>query len=123
MLPVVFSLLAGDSDVASIVGTKIYRHGQAPQKVNGVPLAPPYVTWFVASGAPANELDGTPRVDNYTVQIDCWSDSDVEVEQLAEAVRNAIEPSHHMTAVGLNGRDPDSMRYRISLTFTFWTPR
>lgn len=121
MLPAVFPLLAQDSDVTSYIGSapaRVYRHGDAPQTVSA-----PYITWFVVSGTPENTLADAPRVDGYSVQVDCWSDSDEEVERLAEAVRNAIEPSHHMISVGLNGRDPDSMRYRISLTFTFWTPR
>jgi hypothetical protein len=121
MLPAVFPLLAADSDVTGFIGTspvRVYRHGEAPQGV-----VAPYVTWFVVSGAPENELDGLPRVDGYSVQVDCWSDADAEVEQLAEAVRNAIEPSHHMTAIVANGRDPETMRYRIGMTFDFWTKR
>ena len=68
-------------------------------------------------------LGELPLVDSYSVQIDCWSDSDAEVEQLAEAVRNAIEAEHHITSFGPNGRDPETMRYRIGMTFTFWNPR
>jgi hypothetical protein len=121
MLPAVFPLLAGDSDVTSLIGTapvRVYRHGEAPQKV-----VAPYVTWFLASGLPENVLDGTPPADSYSVQVDCWSNSDAEVEQLAQFVRDAIEPAHHMTSVGPNGRDPETMRYRIGMTFSFWTHR
>jgi hypothetical protein len=118
MLPAVFPLLAADSDVASLVGPsplRVYRHGEAPQKV-----ALPYITWFLTSGRPENILDDVAPVDEDTVQIDCWSDSDAEVEQLATAVRAAIEPTHHLISKGPNGRDPETMRYRIGLTFTFW---
>lgn len=121
MLPAVFPLLASDSTVTGFIGAspvRVYRHGEAPQGV-----VAPYVTWFVVSGSPENELDETPKVDGYTVQVDCWSDSDAEVEQLAEAVRDAIEPSHHMTAVIANGRDAETMRYRIGMSFSFWTER
>src|SRR5690606_41372263 len=117
MLPNVYSLITGDATAAAIVGNHVYRHGMAPQDV-----ALPYVTWFVPSAAMENTLSEQPKVDAYSVQVDVWSDSDAGVEHAAKAVRNAIEPHHHMTLVS-NGRDPDTMRYRISMTFTFWTDR
>lgn len=121
MLPAVFAILANDSEVTGFIGSapaRVYRHGEAPQGVTA-----PYVTWFLVFGRPENCLDETPRIDAHSVQVDCWSDSDAEVEQLATAVRDAIEPFHHMIAVGPNGRDPETMRYRIGMTFTFWTDR
>ena len=121
MLPAVFPLLASDSEVTGFVGSspaRVYRHGEAPQTV-----ALPYVTWFLSSGRPDNVIDDVAPVDEMTVQVDCWSDSDAEVEQLAEAVRNAIEPYHYITAIGPNGRDPETMRYRLGMTITFWMMR
>lgn len=121
MLPDVFLLLANADEVTSLIGdspVRAYRHGAAPQRVTL-----PYVTWFVGSANPANSLDGVPSVDEYTVQIDCWSEADEQVECLAEAVRDAIEPEHYMISIGPNGRDPETMRYRVSMTFTFWTDR
>lgn len=119
MLPGVYAILANAAGVVALIGTppRIYRHGDAPQGV-----LRPYITWFVSSAAPANNLDDVPPVDEYTVQIDCWSEKDAEVEQLAEAVRDAIEPLQHLIGVS-NGRDPETMRFRISLIFTFWTDR
>lgn len=118
MLPQVKALLVSDSDVAGLVGTRVYRHGDAPQNV-----ALPYVTWFLVSGLPENEMSELPKIDAHHVQVDCWSNSDLEVEALATAVRDAIEPEHHMTAVAVNGRDPETKRYRIGMTFIFWTHR
>ena len=121
MLPEVFPLLAGDGEVTSFIGSnpvRAYLHGSAPQGV-----VAPYVTWFLSSGRPDNILDDTAPVDEMTVQVDCWSDSGAEVVMLAEAVRNAIEPFHHITAIGPNGRDPETMRYRLGMTITFWTQR
>lgn len=120
MLPQVFPLLANDSDVTSLIGSspvRCYRHGNAPQRV-----ALPYVTWFTSSDTPANNLDSTPPVDEYTVQVDCWSDDEDEAEDLATAVRDALETEHHLLSVS-DGRDPETMRFRISMTFTFWTDR
>jgi hypothetical protein len=124
MIPDVFALL-NTSAVRAYVGTtppRIYRHGTAPELV-----AAPYVTWFVVSGTPENHLDGTPPVDNVSIQVDAWSNNTgsgaIEIERLGVALRDAIEASHHITQFGNNGQDAESSRYRISITFSFWNPR
>lgn len=125
MFPRVFTLLAADSTVTGIIGAspvRAYRHGSAPQNV-----VAPYVTWFVVSGVPENQLSGTPPTDRYTVQVDCWSNNTgtgaTEVEELAAAVRDAIEPSGYMTGIVANNRDPDTQRYRIGMQFDIWQDR
>jgi hypothetical protein len=122
MLPLVFPLLAYDARVASIVGDRIFRFGEAPQRVQA-----PYITWSVVASTPENTLSELPVVDRHEVQIDCWSANDgagdPDVEVLAEAVRDAIEPRHHMTALIGADRDPETRRYRVSMQFTFWSDR
>lgn len=122
MLPLVYPVLKNDAAVSALVGARIYRHGSAPQNV-----VAPYITWFIVAGTPENELGDRPKVDNYQVQVDCWSNNtgtgDAQVEELAEAVRDALEAVADMTAVAVNERDIETMRYRIGMTFTFWTPR
>jgi hypothetical protein len=121
MFPVVFPLLSGSSAVKALIGTspvRAYMHGTAPQNV-----VPPYVTWSVVSDSPANELDGPPRIDGYSVQIDCWSSDQTQVITLAKAVRDAIEAKHYLTGVGPNQADDQTGRYRISMMFSFWTHR
>lgn len=115
MLPLVFPLLSAASAVTALIGTnpvRAYRHGEAPQGVTA-----PYVTWSVAGGAPENTFEGAAS-DAFRVQVDCWSDSDTQVETLASAVRAAIEPSAHLTDYIDDGRDPGG-RYRISFAFDF----
>jgi len=125
MLPEVFPLLAAASAVTSLIGTnpvRAYRHGRAPQGT-----AAPYVTWFLVTGLPENTLDEVPRVDRHEVQVDCWSENtgqgSKDIEALAKAVRDAIEPHAHMTAEVFDGIDEDTQRYRIGMQFTFWTDR
>ena len=122
MLPRVFPLLTASAAVTALVGTRIYRHGAAPDNV-----VAPYVTWFVVVGTPENSISETPRIDRYSVQVDCWSNNTgtgaTQVETLAEAVRDALEPSAHMTGVVVNERDFDTQRYRLGLQFDFWTHR
>lgn len=125
MLPELFPILRDASAVTALIGSnpvRCYRHGSAPQGVTA-----PYVTWYVVSGTPENSISEMPRVDNYSIQIDCWSDNtgsgSTGVETLAKAVRDAVEPHAHMTSVAINDRDPETMRYRLGLTFTFWHRR
>lgn len=118
MLPLVYQLLHGDSGVSGIVGTRIYRHGDAPQDVQL-----PYITWSVTTATPENVLSGAPRVDAMDVQVNCWGNDDADIEHLGECVRDAIESAHHITDGPTNGRDPETMRYRISFIFTFWNDR
>src|SRR5690606_20062643 len=105
MLPEVYPLLAGNTEVAGFVGSRIYRHGRAPQNVHR-----PYITWSVASMAPENTLSEMPIVDHFSVQVDCWSDNDQQVEDLARAVRDAIEPHAVMTGMPENSTDPQTLR-------------
>lgn len=122
MLPPVFQTLKASAAVKNIVGQnppRIYRHGAAPQGVDK-----PYITWSVVGAAPANNLTSTPPIDAYTVQVDCWHQTDAGIETLAEAVRDAIEPVAHMTGIPVNQRElSDTKLYRIALQFDWWTPR
>lgn len=125
MFPNLFPLLRSDSRVTDIIGSspvRAYKHGDAPQAV-----AAPYVTWFVVSGTPENQLSGRPPVDAFQVQVDCWSDNTgtgvAGIETLAAAVRDAIEERWHMVSSPSFSRDPQTMRYRASMTFAVWQAR
>lgn len=118
MLPPVYTLLRANGTVLSTVGTRIYRHGDAPQNVTL-----PYITWSVISSVPENELSETPKIDQQSVQVNCWDDSDTDIEALGAAVRAAIEAGHHITEGPQNSRDSETLRYRISFIFTFWQHR
>lgn len=122
MLPEVYPILRDDPGVAALIAGRVYRHGSAPVKVEA-----PYVTWFVVTGLPENSISEIPRADRYEIQVDCWSvntgSGSRGIETLAEAVRDALEPYAHMTAISLDERDTETQRYRISMQFTFWEIR
>lgn len=125
MLPAVFPLLKASSAVTALLGTnptRAYPHGTAPQNVAGQ-----YVTWSIVTGLPQNTIDEAPRIDAQTVQVNCWSaqagTSSKDIEALATAVRDAIEPTNHMVAGPANGQDPETKRYFIRMDFTFWNHR
>ena len=126
MLPPVFPALMASSAVKAIVGSppvaRVYRHGAAPQG-----LTEPYITWALVTGQPYNTLSELPAVDRQTVQIDCWYQALLiganQIEVLADAVRDAIEPHAHMTATLLNLQEPGTKLYRISMQFDWFLSR
>ncbi len=123
MLPDVFSLL-NVSAVRALVGTppRIYRHGQAPQDV-----VAPYITWFSVFGRPEITLSETPAVDNYTIQVDCWSNNTgtgaTQVNALAKVVRDTIETRFHVTGQPVDEQDFQTQRYRIGMVCTIFEHR
>lgn len=121
MLPPVYRTLRDSQAVVRLVGSRIYRHGSAPQE-----QARPYLTWFLVSGTPENTLSELPSKDRATIQIDCWcgaSDGDRQVEELATAVRDALEPVCHMTSVPSDGREPATKLWRMTLQFDWFIDR
>ena len=114
MLPLIYTWLKASNAVKAIIGTnpRAYRHGDAPQDVTQ-----PYVTWALVAGVPDNDISGLPPSDRYTVQLDCWHTTDKGVEDLAKAVRDAVQTYGHMTSMPINNRDNETKLYRIALQF------
>jgi len=110
MLPNIYQILRANADVVTAVGTRIYRHGSAPQDV-----VKPYITWFIASGIPYDNVSAAPCGDKDTIHIDCWSDSDVGIENLAYSVRSALDSQLISNRIMLNTRETDTKLYRITL--------
>lgn len=108
MLPNIYSILRANSSVLNTVSTRIYRHGSAPQDV-----VKPYITWFVVSGVPENQISGAPCVDVDTIQIDIWHETDTGVENLAYAVRDALDTAKYANQLILDTREADTKLYRI----------
>ena len=118
MLPPIYPTLSAWPAVSALVGTRIYPHADAPQDVTA-----PYVTWFMAGGAPVNTLSEPPLVDLMTAQVDCWHATSAGVVQLASAVRDAIEPHAHITGYPINARDAETQLYRFGLQLDWWLSR
>ncbi|MDF2860323.1 MAG: hypothetical protein K0S02_595 [Achromobacter mucicolens] len=116
MLPKVFPVLTTPAVLAIVGGTpvRIFRHGAAPQDT-----AKPYVTWFEVTGQPYDQISGPPCGDFDSVQIDCWSMDDTQVETLARAVRDAVDAAGFSNRLVINHRDPDTKLYRIGLQADF----
>lgn len=106
MTPPVFQTCAADPAVTALLGTgptRLFPFGQAPQ---GVEL--PYAVFQTITGTPENYLGQTPDIDSYTLQIDVYAQRGSTARQVAEALRDAIEPNAYV--VGWNGEstDPDT---------------
>lgn len=116
MLPKVFPVLTTPAVLAIVGGTpvRIFRHGAAPQDT-----AKPYVTWFEVTGQPYDQISGLPCGDFDSVQIDCWSMDDTQVETLARAVRDAVDAAGFSNRLVINHRDLDTKLYRIGLQADF----
>ena len=121
MFPPVFAALKASAAVKNIVGTnppRIYRHGSAPQDT-----AKPYLTWFIVTGTPENNLSDLPPVDRVQIQINCWHQTDSGIELLVLAVRDAIEPLAHMVGSPVDLREPETKLYHMALTFDWFVDR
>jgi len=114
MLPPIFEILTTSLTVSGLVGTRIYRHGSAPQNV-----LKPYITWFVINGQPEDQLSGAPCSDRDTVQIDIWSEGDAQVAQLALAVRDALDSEGVSNSLIINMREVETRLFRISFQAEF----
>ena len=120
MLPPVYATLAADSGILDLLGDppRISRHGRAPQD-----SARPYVTWGLVVGVPENTLSEAPGIDRCTVQVDCWSLDSSDAVELAQAVRDVIEPEAHMTAVIVDEREAGTKLYHIAMQFDWFLSR
>ena len=85
MFPPVFKTLSTTA-VTAIVGTRIGRHGEVAQDE-----VRPYIVWQIVTGQPYDNLSAAPCGDFTVVQIDCYHQTDAGVEQLATAVRAALD--------------------------------
>lgn len=100
---------------------RFYLFGRAPQ---GVDL--PYAVWQMSGGAPENFLGNVPDMDSMGVQIDVYaspSQGPDVARNVAEAIRDAIEPHCHITSWRGDFQDPDTNNYRFSFDCDWWVSR
>ena len=108
------------SAVRALAGApaRIYSSADAPQNVQT-----PYITWFVVTADPYNQISGVPDGDSDTVQIDCWAgpndDQELVCVQLAQAVRSALDAAGQANRVIVNNREKSTGLYRIALQAEF----
>lgn len=104
--------------VRHLVAERIYSSGSAPQGVIS-----PYITWFVVSDTPYEQLSDAPTADRDSIQIDCWAgpedDQELVCVSVARAVRDALDAAGQSNSVILNVRELDTKLFRIGLRVDF----
>lgn len=110
MLPLIYPLLRSNATVLSMAANRIYRHGSAPQDV-----AKPYIAWFLVNNRPEDQISGTPCADFDTVQIDCYSTNDTQVETMAYAVRETLDAAGHANRLIRDMRETDTELFVVTI--------
>lgn len=122
MMPPIFSILSGAAGVTAFVGApprmRLFPFGEADQAT-----LKPYITWQLISGLPENYLGQLPDVDRYRTQVDIWAETQAVANEVAEAVRDALEPHAYILGSGNTIRDADTRCFRYMLDVEFITPR
>jgi hypothetical protein len=101
----IFKLARADPAVKALLESdgilRVWKFGSAPDE----PQAP-YVTWQTISGDSNSNLDSHPVSDNAIIQIDVYATDEDVVDQVAKAIRFAIELDCYVVRYGEADKDP-----------------
>lgn len=120
MYPPLFEIAVADAGVLSEFGT-------SPTRIYTVEAEPgaqyPYAVAKTIFGAPENNLGDVPDIDNWVVQVEVFAKTIPQLRSAAEALRDALEPSAHITAWSGESRDFLTRAFKYSFTVEFWSNR
>lgn len=101
----IFKLARADPVVTVLLESngilRVWKFGRAPDE----PVTP-YVTWQTITGDSNSNLDSRPVSDNAIIQIDVYATDEDVVDQVAKAIRDAIELDCYVVRYGEAGKDP-----------------
>jgi len=101
----IFKLARADPAVKALLESdgilRVCKFGSAPDE----PQAP-YVTWQTISGDSNSNLDSRPVSDNAIIQIDVYATDEDVVDQVAKAIRFAIELDCYVVRYGEADKEP-----------------
>ena len=120
MKPPIFDIIKVVSAVTALLGTvpvRFFPFGQAPDEIEM-----PYAIWQTVSGSPENYLSGVPSIDGWLVQVDVYAKKGSTARNVAEALRDAIEPEAYITAWRGESKEDDNI-FRYSFDVEFLTER
>lgn len=112
MIPPILSVCAASTAVTALLGSdpcRLYPGGEVDENT---PI--PYATWQGVGGSPENYLGDLPDIDGYSLQIDCWGANARQAGDVAQAIRDAIEPHAYVVSWRGLSRDPETKEYRYS---------
>lgn len=81
----IYSILAADSAVAALVGTRIYVNQAEPRPTQ------PYITFVRVASESEYSQTGSSGMLTADMQTDCWDDDYDVAKEVDEAVRLALE--------------------------------
>lgn len=79
---------------------RVWKFGSAPDDAEA-----PYVTWQTITGDSNSSLDDRPVSDNVIIQIDVYATDEDVVDQVAKAIRFAIELDCYVVRYGEADKD------------------
>lgn len=101
----IFNLARADPAVTALLESngilRVWKFGHAPDDPQT-----PYVTWQTISGDSNSNLDSRPVSDNAIIQIDVYATDEDVVDQVAKAIRFAIELDCYVVRYGEADKDP-----------------
>jgi uncharacterized protein YggE len=117
----IFEVVSADANVQSNLGvspTRFYPFGEAPPNVDK-----PYAVWQLITGLPENYLNQVPDIDQFSIQVDVYATTADQARDVAQALRDAVEPHAHVIAWRGEERDLDTRNYRISFDLDWMVSR
>jgi hypothetical protein len=120
MFPPIFATVAANATVQALLGVPVrfFPFGEADPQPKL-----PYAVWQTAYGSPLNSISDIPDTDSIGTQIDVYADEATKARDAAKAIRDAIEPAAHVTAINGEFRDPVTRNYRYSFTADWFVTR
>lgn len=126
MYPPIFPPVAANAACVALLKTgsnpiRFYLFGRAPQNV-----AYPYAVWRQVGGSPENYLGQTPDIDSFVTQVDVFanpSQGAAKAREVAQALRDAIEPVAYITGWYGDDIDPDTNNFRFTFQADWLTQR
>lgn len=102
--------------------TRFYLFGEADQNT-----VKPYAVWQTIGGSPENYINQNPDADDWSVQVDVYSNSSsdgpVEARNIAFAIIEAIQEAAYVTSYNGEYREAETRLYRFSFSADFITHR
>lgn len=120
----IFKLLNASDEVKAFLKSgnvlRVYEFGLAPDAPQK-----PYLVWQDISGVPQNHLDCPANTDHITIQIDIYTLEPLQLRNIREAVRKALELDNACTVTDLRGneREPITKLYRTGFDSNWFVDR
>lgn len=121
MIPPIFPVCAASQAVTLLLGSDPVRF--YPFGVQNDNVIYPYAVWQNIDGDPENYLNQNPDIDQFSLQVDIYGNTDEEVIAVAKAIRDAIQRKANITRWGGQTRDPNTNRYRYSFDVDWFVKR